>query len=79
MPKYTLLLGAEGCSELADEPWLRDATDDEIEAVLEANEKHPGLIDFIGRPYWWKTVTEEAPEWALEAARTHLRMVRLNP
>jgi hypothetical protein len=75
----TLLLGAEGCSEASGVPWLRDATDEEVQAVL-ATEPKAGelLLDGTGRPYFWMTVLPGAPAWALAKARRVLRAVRLD-
>jgi len=80
MMTITLWLGAEGCAELENETWLREATEEEIEAFRE-EWGQPGFddlkLDGIGRPYFLMTVTEDAPEWALGAARSNSRRVRL--
>lgn len=82
----TLLLGAEGCSEMQNEPWLRDATAEEQERfIAEKLARHfkPGdsfndfLCDGIGGPYWLKTVTEEAPEKFKALAARCVRVVRI--
>lgn len=82
MPR-TLLVGAEGCSEAADCSWLREATKDEIAKAIEMDwDNNFGfanryLKDGTGRPYFWMTITDEAPKEILESAATKLRVVRL--
>jgi hypothetical protein len=84
-----LFLGAEGCAEMENEPWLRDPTETEVVAFrtgLEARtEFSPGRTDFdqlsidpMGRPYWIKIVTREAPIDVWLRASSHLRLVRLS-
>lgn len=69
-----VLVGAEGCSETAHEPWLRDANDDEknlfrshchqlFQAANGASsnktfEFGKFLVDGNGRPYWLKAVLD---------------------
>lgn len=85
----TLLLGAEGCTELGSQPWLRAATEAEAEA-LKAERASPDktreendrawdalFLDLIGRPYWLVTVGRDAPEEIWLRASSHLRLVRL--
>lgn len=72
----TLLLGAEGCSELNDRDWIRPATDEEIERALNGS-KSPDMIDGVNRHYWWMTITGDAPVWARESAIRSIRKVRL--
>ena len=75
-----LFLGAEGCSECEQEPWLRDPTPAEAEAHrLEcARVDYNQLgIDQIGRPYWLKVVTREAPLEIWLYASSYLRVQRL--
>ena len=75
----TFLLGAEGCLEAQNCGWVRDATDAEIDAFKSAagltdeqiKEYNP---DKTGRPYWWKTLTDDAPEWAKAAVKRFFRM-----
>lgn len=71
----TLLVGAEGCSECKDEPWLRDPTPEEAERF---KQQYPQLqsIDPNGRPYWLKTVTDDAPAEVLGYVKKMLRVVR---
>jgi len=78
-PNVTLLLGAEGCSEQKDEPWLREATVAEVELTTDGMEDVPAMTDGTGRPYFWMTVDGSAPDWAYTAAAQNLRMKRLNP
>lgn len=69
-----LLLGAEGCSEAASVPWLRDATADEQRLFIE-HCRAPLLkakrlkraedfdytelaVDGTGRPFWLKAVLD---------------------
>lgn len=80
----TLLLGAEDCSEMQDELWLRAATKNEVNAVLEGmDEKRRKQVramdlDGIGRPYHWMTVLPTAPDWAWRAGASNIRVVRLH-
>jgi len=69
------MLGAEGCAEREDAPWLREATSDEIKVRIEDIIRHGG--DALGRPYFPMVVTEDAPAsiWAL--ANVYTRVVRL--
>jgi hypothetical protein len=81
----TILLGAEGCSEAANAPWLREATKAEIE-VFNADLKEsmgggnlgPITVDGTGRPYWHMTVLGEvAPEAVWIRANLGWRHLRL--
>jgi hypothetical protein len=80
----TFLLGAEGCAEVGDVPWLRDATETETEllrrtlAAIEVN-LDAVTVDGMGRPYWVKTLTSDAPETYRERAERLHRLVRLEP
>jgi len=67
-----ILIGAEGCSEVADEEWLRDATSEERQLFINhcremvrhnKGDKAANAFDFVnytvdgtGRPYWLKAV-----------------------
>jgi len=84
----TLFLGAEGCSEMEGQPWLREPTDEEIAELktertsgrdpIEAEADWNGLfMDRTNRPYHVMTVTREAPLKIWLRASSHLRMVRL--
>jgi len=79
---HTLLLGAEGCSEMRDVEWLRDATDEEALAfwkkVREDGMTHTTTIDGMNRPYWVMTLTDEAPEDVVRANEGVYRAVRLH-
>lgn len=72
----TFLLGAEGCAELTNEPWLRDAT---FEETVRFTRRYPDMAwtDGMGRPYWLKTVTDDAPGYIQQKAATVVRTVRL--
>jgi len=84
-----VLLGAEGCSEMRDEPFLVDPTEEQkiafYDALLtQAQHKKPETkdathfnVDGNGRPYWVKVVTDEAPENIRKAAENAARCVRL--
>lgn len=81
--RHTLLVSAEGCAE-RDVPWMREATEEEIAAVEEAN---PGivfeklLLDETGRPYSWRTVLAshpDCPKAVAEKASTMLRVMRFS-
>jgi len=90
--KRILLLGAEGCSELSEQPFIREATEEEKEAfylkVQEYAEEHgpkslrkdpkEANVDNTGRPYWVKVITDDAPEQLRKAAENVMRCVRLN-
>ncbi len=86
-----VLVGAEGCSEVGEVSWLRDATEDEIQQlkdVLAEMSKKAGTtfdfseykVDGTGRPYWPKTVlvTPETPAVAIRKARDYSRVVRIH-
>jgi len=72
----TLLVGAEGITELSEVDWAREATDAEV-AIWNAENPRVATKDGIGRPYWHVTVLDHAPADVLERAKTHLRVVRL--
>jgi len=88
---YTCFLGAEGCSEAEGLDWVRPATEEEVDALLnsrlgkeegsrEKKALHDALsLDRTGRPYWPMTFLEEAPEEAKTRAQTFSRMVHLFP
>ena len=91
--KRICLLGAEGCSELSGQPFIRDATDEEKESFYDkvrewalqhgpkSLQKDPKEmnVDGNGRPYWVKVITDEAPEDLRTAAENAMRCVRLTP
>jgi hypothetical protein len=72
----TILLGAEGCSEAAEAkiPWLREATPEEIEGLGDCRNLD---LDKTGRPYFFMTITDDAPEEVLSKFKNTLRTVRL--
>lgn len=73
-----ILLGAEGCAEAADAPWLRDATGEERALFRDRVKTAAQLtIDDTGRPYWLKVVEAGAPREALECCQLYNRAVRL--
>lgn len=79
----TVILGAEGCAELANAPWLRDATPEEVVAFKERSNLDDKrlrnlMVDHTGRPYWIKTLEHDAPTWAKEKAMKCLRCLRLS-
>ena len=79
---YTLLLGAEGCSEVQGQPWIAEATDEERKAfeerLAERGFKLANVtIDGNGRPYWVMTIHEGAPEPVKEWAKRIDRAVRI--
>src|SRR5262245_6551857 len=74
----TFLAGAELCADLADEPWFRTATEAEVILFLERhrmNRKEMAAlsVDDNGRPYWLKTLTEDAPESVREVYKDKIR------
>ncbi len=80
-----VLLGAEGYSETAGQPWLRDATDDDWITFGRRVEAHSKaidagvteiLLDGTGRPYFLVAVLPDAPESVRKLARGHLRLLR---
>ena len=83
-PLATLLVGAEGVAEIADEPWQRRATDEERLAFVadkcRGDEQlyENSLIDNNGRPYWLLTILDNAPSYVQEKARQFARCVRLS-
>jgi hypothetical protein len=85
MADLFILLGAEGCSEAQDEPWLREPTKEEVDAHREElgyDDKGKSRlgklsIDMSGRPYFLMVVTDEAPTEIRARAEEHLRVVRL--
>jgi len=84
----TLFVGAEGCAETADKPWIRDSTSDEIEEFKkwfrevraqgdpDADDWADFGLDHSGRPYWLMTVTSDAPDDVWLKADGHLRVLR---
>ncbi len=78
----TLLIGAEGVSEMTSCAWLREATPEEVATLRDlcGAERFRDLsVDGIGRPYFPMTVLEDAPAWAKEKAARSLRVKRLEP
>lgn len=77
----TLLVGAEGVSEQEGQPWLREATPDEVEQFK--THLPPGVtlydvtIDGIGRPYFVMTVLGTDPPEIYEKASKFQRVLRL--
>jgi hypothetical protein len=74
----TLLLGAEGCSELDGEPYIRDATPEERAAWEAEHPRLPGVIS--NRPYFLVVVNVDHPDCpraVADKARSVLRTVRL--
>lgn len=75
--KITLLVGAEGASEIEQQnaSWARDATAEEI---AEFKKENPDVssIDKIGRPYFYKTVLPDAPTDIYTRASECIRILR---
>jgi hypothetical protein len=79
----TLFVGAEGVAELEGQPWIREATEEEI--VRLRAERQPKddaeweslFLDGVGRPYFLMTVLKDAPEEVWRKASSHLRVLRL--
>ena len=82
-PIVTLLVGAEGASEIADEPWQRRATEEE--RLIFIAERCRGddqlfknsMIDGTGRPYWLLTIFDNAPAEVQAKAKRYARCVRV--
>jgi hypothetical protein len=85
-----LLVGAEGCAEAEEAPWLRDATQGErlvFERGLAKRYEDQGIkldprdlyVDGIGRPYFLKAVLDhpELPDAARHKAERYSRVVHL--
>jgi hypothetical protein len=74
----TILLGAEGCSELESAPYIRDATPEEIAAW---DVRYPRLEKVVNnRPYFLVVVDvdhSECPREIADRARKVVRTVRL--
>jgi hypothetical protein len=73
-----VLLGAEGCSELKDAPYVRDATSDEYAAWKARFPK----VDMVvaNRPYFLMVVDVDHPECSkvvADRARSVVRTIRL--
>lgn len=82
MAKTILLLGAEGLAECqqAGVPWVREATDDEVDAFAEKVGKdvfEQAQRDGTGRPYFVVAVTDAAPPAIWDYAQRMERVVRL--
>jgi hypothetical protein len=77
----TLLVGAEGVSEQEGQPWLREATPDEIDAFAATLPPDVKLrdvtIDGVGRPYFVMTVLPDAPAEIYGYASRYQRVKRL--
>ncbi len=79
----SILVGAEGAAEIANETWQRQATDEEQRQFIidqchgDEQQFKSLLIDGTGRPYWLLTILEMAPPAIHEKARNYVRCVRL--
>ena len=74
-----VLLAAEGMAELEGEPWIRDATEHEMEAFVERHkltrdELRELMVDKTGRPYWMVRLSDDAPEIARRKAEECVRV-----
>ena len=82
-PIATLLVGAEGVAEIADEPWQRQATEEERMAFVASQCKgdeqlyRKSLMDSTGRPYWLLTILNTAPAYVQNKARRVARCLRV--
>lgn len=73
-----VLLGAEGCAELGERPWLRDATREEQDTWLRVQKLDvTALRDGVGRPYWLKALRADAPDEMRRLAMLRIRTLRL--
>jgi hypothetical protein len=82
-----ILIGAEGCAEVQDEHWLRDATTEErmlfIAFCKDMVRKSKGekaatnfdfaefAVDGTGRPYWLKAVLDRPETPAIAHEKAH--------
>jgi hypothetical protein len=82
-----VLIGAEGCAEVQDEHWLRDATTDERKLFIafctdmirqskgEKAANNFGFAEFAvdgtGRPYWLKAVLDRPETPAIAHEKAH--------
>lgn len=78
MPKTDItrmiMLGAEGCTEVANFPWIREASPEESQDFFTIHPKLSG-IDGIGRPYWVMVLEDAAPLWACDIVKRKIRTV----
>ena len=81
-----IAVGAEGVAETEGKPWIRPATEEEIQAFIaerEGESKTPFdlssfLIDSTGRPYFVMAIdSEHAPLYVTEKVKCHSRAVRI--
>jgi hypothetical protein len=82
---YVILLGAEGCAELQEKDYIGCSTEEEIKAFKNAlisqgkcteEQINNSMVDANGRPYWFMTIEESAPEYIKKAA-LGMRRLRL--
>jgi hypothetical protein len=80
MTCYTILLSAEQAQETGRQPWIMNASAQEIASVKEQNPSKNFLrleIDSTGRPYLWKTIDGSiCPDDVLAKVETNLRVFR---
>jgi hypothetical protein len=74
-----VLVAAEGMAELEGLDWVRDATEEEVQAYQERHQlTEEGyrrvIMDRTGKPYWPATLLDSAPEIAVEKAATYARV-----
>lgn len=77
---HTLLVGAEGVSEIQGQPWYHEATEEEKQAFIQQVGERTyrnSLVDNNGRPYWLITVHDDAPEAIRQKAARCKRCLRL--
>ena len=79
----TLLVGAEGASEIEGQSWVRTAIDVEkqefiFRACKGSQDKYRNsLVDGTGRPYFLLTVLDTAPDEVKAKAMSFARCLRL--
>ena len=73
---YFVLVGAEGCSEIDKEDWIREPTEEEAAEWFKEN--NVATIDHTGRPYFLRAVSaNKAPQEAVDRAKNYMRVKRL--
>jgi len=82
MSWLTIAVGAEGVAEVQGKPWIRDATEEEVQNWTKerssAFDAKALLMDNTGRPYFLMSVDpENAPIHVVEKAKVYVRVLRL--
>ena len=74
----TVLMGAEGVAELESVDWIREATEEEISSFKEYWGVNGYItIDGVGRPYWYMTMLDHAPDEAKDIPSRYFRVLRI--